>query len=290
MQDGFPLIVDVKRGSTEDGPGIRTTVFFKGCPLTCLWCHNPETINPRAEIGFYLKRCIGCGECAAACPESAITLDSPERIDRRRCNRCGSCVGACPSRALRKIGDCYDVQALFDLVMRDRVFYEVSGGGVTLSGGEPALWPVYAGNLLRKLKYEKVHTTLETCGYFDYAAVVENMLPWLDLVLFDFKIMDGAEHERCTGKRNERILENFARLLEYGVEIKPRVPLIPGYTDSRENVDATSKFLRGYGLPDCELLPYNPLGMSKWKVLGRERPAKAVAGEDGNSIERLHVE
>lgn len=273
MQENLPLIIDVKRGSTEDGPGIRTTVFFKGCPLSCVWCHNPETVDPHVEIGFYAKRCIGCGECAAVCPEGAVALESPGRIDRDRCTRCGECAGVCPARALRKIGERWELDALVGLILRDRVFYEVSGGGVTLCGGEPALWPVYAGSLLQRLKSEGISSALQTCGYFDYAAVEKHVLPWLDLVLFDLKIMDGGDHLRFTGKGNGLILDNFSRLLKCGVRVVPRIPLIPGFTTSHDNLTGIARLLSRCGLSEYELLPYNPTGLSKWRVLGKEPPA-----------------
>jgi pyruvate formate lyase activating enzyme len=269
MDDLFPLIVDVKRGATEDGPGIRTTIFFKGCPLSCVWCQNPETIDPRLEIGFFLKRCIGCGECVRACPKGAIEPDRTERIIRTNCSRCGACVDVCPSLALQRIGERYEVQALVDVILRDRVFYEASSGGVSLCGGEPALWPEYAGTLLRELKKEGIHTALETCGHFDYAAVEANMLPWLDLVLFDLKIMNSADHRRYTGKGNELILNNFIRLLDFGVEILPRTPLIPGYTASHENLTEIEHFLARHRITSHTILPYNPLGFSKWASLGK---------------------
>ena len=282
MDDKLPLIVDVKRGSTEDGPGIRTTVFFKGCPLSCAWCHNPETIDPYVEIGFYAQNCIGCGECAKACTEGAINLESPERIVRSKCNRCGECADACPSRALRKIGGWYEIPALVDIILRDRVFYEVSGGGVTLCGGEPALWPEYSGNLLKKLKAEGIHTALQTCGYFNFSAFDIHMLPSLDLVMFDIKVMDGADHARYTGKNNQLILHNFARLLDYGVEVVARVPQIPGYTESRKNLAEISRFLELHGINEYEVLPYNPLGSSKWGTLGKEQPLIRADGHNGD--------
>ena len=271
MNHRTPLIVDIKRGATEDGPGIRTTVFFKGCPLSCVWCQNPEAIDSREEIGFYANKCIGCGACAHACPNEAIALEENHRIVRAECLRCGACADACPARALRRIGRVYEIPALVDIILRDRFFYEASGGGVTLSGGEPTRWPVYAGALLRALKEKGIHTALQTGGHFDYEPVATAMLPWLDLVLFDLKIMDPSEHARYTGRGNERILDNFLRLLEHGVGILPRTPLIPGHTDSAENLSRIAGFLAEHHVDGHRLLPYNPLGQSKRESLGTTR-------------------
>lgn len=272
MSENLPLVVDVKRGATEDGPGIRTTVFFKGCPMACAWCQNPEAIAPFVEIGFYPRRCIGCDECAEVCPEGAVRTGSVERIDRSKCTRCGLCAQNCPARALREIGKYHEVDSLLEIILRDRVFYTTSGGGVTLSGGEPALWPDFVGKLLRRLKAENIHVVLQTGGCFEYAAFEEAILPWLDAVFFDIKILDRDEHYRHTGKHNDLILENFRRLLEEGVEVVPRVPLIPGYTISAANLSGIAGFLERCGFRDFPLLPYNSLGSAKWDRLGKPRP------------------
>jgi pyruvate formate lyase activating enzyme len=273
MQESLPLIVDIKTGSTEDGPGIRSTVFFKGCPLHCTWCQNPEAMDPQVEIGFYPRHCIGCFDCAEVCPEGAILKGEDERIDRSRCTRCGKCADVCPGKAIRRIGRHYEMDELLEHLLRDRVFYEVSGGGVTLSGGEPTLWPEYAGNLLRRLKQEGIHTALQTCGHFDYITFKEEMLPWLDFIMFDLKLIKTEDHIRWTGRDNQRILENFIRLLNGAVEIIPRIPLIPGFTTSEENLEGISSFLKSNGIRRCSLLPYNPLGLSKWENLGKNKPA-----------------
>jgi len=273
MVDSLPLIVDIKTGSTEDGPGIRSTVFFKGCPLQCTWCQNPEAVDPQVEIGFYPQCCIGCFDCEKVCPEKAILRGEHQRIDRSRCTRCGKCADVCPGKAIRRIGKYYEMDELLETLLRDRVFYEVSGGGVTLSGGEPTLWSQYAGDLLRRLKQEGIHTTLQTCGYFDYYAFTEEMLPWLDLIMYDLKLINAEDHLRWTGQDNERILQNFTRLLDRPVEMIPRIPLIPGFTASEDNLKGLSSFLKDNGIRRCSLLPYNPLGLSKWENLGKNRPA-----------------
>jgi pyruvate formate lyase activating enzyme len=288
MTELFPLLVDIKRGSLEDGPGTRTTVFFKGCPLSCLWCQNPEAMDPQVEIGFYPRHCIGCFDCEEACPEGAILKGEKERIDRSRCTRCGKCADLCPGKAIRRRGRYYEVDELLEHLLRDRVFYEVSGGGVTLSGGEPTLWPEYAGNLLRRLKQEGIHTALQTCGHFNYHAFKEEMLPWLDLIMYDLKLIKSEDHLRWTGQDNQRILENFSRLLNAPVEMMPRIPLIPGFTTSQENLEGISSFLKDNGVRRCSLLPYNPLGLSKWDNLGKNRPALPTAWMGNAQKESCH--
>jgi pyruvate formate lyase activating enzyme len=288
MQEFLPLIVDIKTGSTEDGPGIRSTVFFKGCPLHCTWCQNPEAMDPQVEIGFYPRCCIGCFDCAEVCPEGAVLKDGTERIDRSRCTRCGKCADVCPGKGLRRVGRYYGVDELVDTLLRDRVFYKVSGGGVTLSGGEPTLWPSYIGELLRRLKQEGIHAALQTCGYFDFYAFKEAMLPWLDLIMYDLKIIDCQDHLRWTGRDNERILHNFTRLLDASAEIIPRIPLIPGFTTSEENLEGISSFLQHNGVRRCSLLPYNPLGLSKWENLGKNKPGLPTSWMDKSQQETCH--
>jgi len=272
MRERLPLVIEIKRDSTEDGPGIRTTVFFKGCPLSCRWCQNPEAMDPRVEIGFYPQHCIGCFDCEQVCTEGAIIKGAEVRVDRFRCTRCGKCAEVCPGKGIRTIGRYYETEELLERLLRDRVFYEASGGGVTLSGGEPTLWPEYAGNLLKRLKHEGVHTTLQTCGHFEYALFKQEMLPWLDLVMYDLKLIDPEEHLRWTGRDNKKILENFRQLLKKNIKIMPRIPLIPDFTTSEENLQGISDFLKEHGVQQCSLLPYNPLGLTKWGRLGKTKP------------------
>lgn len=271
--DDFPLIVEIKRHSLEDGPGIRSVVFFKGCPLRCLFCHNPEAQEPGLEILFSPTECISCGACAEACPMGAASLGLTERIDRERCRRCGRCVQACPGRGLRQVGTFYPVEELAELLLRDRAFYRHSGGGITLSGGECSLYPGYVEPLLRLLKPAGVHVVLETSGFFSYETFRRRVLPLVDLIYYDLKIADPEAHARYTGRSNRRILENFRRLVQEGrVEVLPRIPLVPGVTATPENLAAIAALLRQEGIREAALLPYNPLGMEKLQTLGRPRP------------------
>jgi pyruvate formate lyase activating enzyme len=269
MKNSRPLVFDIKRGALEDGPGIRTTVFFKGCVLRCLWCQNPESIEAWPEIGFYAADCIRCGDCVAACKPGAINLDHPARIDRRRCDRCGDCVRACPGRGLRLIGKFYPVEELTAKLLRDRVFYDVSCGGVTLSGGEPTLHLDYLSCLLPALKQEGIHIAIQTNGFFDWPEF-EKVLNYLDLIMFDVKIAHPKEHLKYTGRENGLILENLARLLEARPDIVlPRIPLIPQMTATTRNLRAISRLLRGLKVTRCSLLPYNPTGFSKANHIGK---------------------
>ncbi len=269
-KDQRPLIFDVKRHALDDGPGIRTTIFFKGCPLRCVWCHNPESIDPGLEIGFYPSECIQCGDCVRACPTGAAQIDLPGRIDRVICRRTGTCAEVCPGRGLRQIGHFYEIDELLDIVLRDKVYYQTSNGGVTLSGGEPTLYTDYVSQLLQKLKSNGIHTTIETSGFFEWSQFNTKILGWLDLVLFDIKLADPELHLKYTGKRNDLILENLTRLMQKRPkDIIPRVPLIPGITTCPGNLEKISSMLREMGVRRCWLLPYNPLGFSKRKTIGK---------------------
>jgi pyruvate formate lyase activating enzyme len=269
----LPLVADVKRHSLEDGPGIRTVVFFKGCPLRCVFCHNPETQRRGPELAFFEEHCLRCGRCVAACPRGAAALEHPGRIARDACDRCGLCAEACPGRGLRQVGRYFPPERLIELLLRDLPFYRHSRGGVTLSGGEPTLFADYLAAVLPPLRAAGVHVALQTCGEFDYAPFAATLLPLVDLVYFDVKLADPEAHRRHTGVANGRILSNLARLVrEGGVPVHPRVPLVPGITTAAGNLAAIAALLREAGARDVTLLPYNPLGLAMAPRLGRPRP------------------
>jgi len=254
--NNLPLIVDIKRHSLEDGPGIRSVVFFKGCPLRCIFCQNPETQDPGLEIAFSPKECIQCGRCAEVCPQGAIDLEFPGRIHRERCIRCGECARICPGKGLRLMGAYYPAETLTEILLRDLPFYRHSGGGVTLSGGEATCYPDYLEGVLKRLKARGIHVVLETSGYFDYESFGQRILPYIDFIYYDVKIADPEVHRKYTGKTNRRILDNLCRLLrERGIEVHPRVPLIPGITTTRESLSAIVDLLCEAGAEDVSLLP-----------------------------------
>ena len=275
----WPLIVDIKRHSLEDGPGIRSVIFFKGCSLNCIFCQNPEAQDQDVEIAFTASDCISCGACLDACEENAVDLKLPHRIHRIRCNRCGKCADVCPGGGLRRIGERYSPQSLTEIVLRDYAFYRHSGGGITLSGGESTMYPDYVLSLLQLLKARKIHVALETCGYFEYPVFRENILPYLDLIFFDIKLIDSQSHRKLTGKSNQKILDNFRRLMsECEIEVRPRIPLIPGVTATRENLSAVLDFLCSAGADSITPLPYNPLGMKMRVNLGKPMPGNLPNG------------
>lgn len=267
----LPLIFDIHRFALHDGPGIRTTVFLKGCPLSCVWCHNPESIGKAPQIAVYPSRCVRCGACKDICPEGLISVDSHVEIDRGLCTACGKCADGCPATALRRVGETWSVEKLLELVMRDKHFFDASGGGVTVSGGEPTLWTAYLEDLLKGLKARQVHTAIQTCGMFDPDGFFQRILPYVDLVMYDLKLMDAAEHKKYTGRSNRRILENFVRLTrEAGDRVLPRVPLVPGITATRDNLPGIASFLSDLGYDRSCLLSFNPGGVDKRRIMGME--------------------
>jgi len=269
MKEPLPLIFAIHRFALDDGPGIRTTVFLKGCPLSCVWCHNPESMHPERELAFYPDRCIRCGTCRTVCREAAISDGTPLSIDRDRCTVCDRCAESCPSTAIRLLGEAYPLEKLHEILLRDRHFYAASGGGVTFSGGEPTLALNYLSAALQALKGSKIHTALQTCGLFDYDAFSRKVLPFIDLIFFDLKLIDAVDHKKYTGKDNAAILENFSRLTkEAGNRLLPRVPLVPGITATEGNLRAIATFLAERGHSRCDLLTYNPAGIEKRRILG----------------------
>jgi len=268
-----PLIVDIKRHSLEDGPGIRSVVFFKGCPLRCSFCQNPETQDATGEIAFSPQRCIDCGRCVEACEIGAVTRSTPTRILRQRCTRCGRCADACTTGAMRLVGVHYSVEALAEVLLRDAPYYRHSNGGVTISGGECTLYPDYLRSLLKFLKGHGIHVILQTCGQFHYETFQRKLLPHVDLIYFDVKLADPSTHRRHTGKPNQTILANLRRLLRTdAVTVRPRVPLVPAVTATKENLTAIVDLLCDAGARSVTLLPYNPIGLDMYAALGRPRP------------------
>ena len=274
------VIFNVQHYSIHDGPGIRTTVFMKGCALRCLWCQNPESQSTRPELFFDSEQCKGCGTCVQACPEGAIELyDGRSWTNRKLCMGAGKCAEVCPHEARNVMGRYVTAEEIFKQVAGDAIFYQRSGGGVTLSGGEPLAQPRFAMSLLKLCKDASIHTALDTCGYAPWD-MVRQVLDYVDLVLYDFKHMDPVEHEKCTGVSNDLILDNARKIHhELSIPILARVPIIPGYNDSVENIEATARFIAtelGNSIK-VHLLPYHRLGETKYERL--EKPGKSVSIE-----------
>jgi pyruvate formate lyase activating enzyme len=286
-------LFNIQRFSIHDGPGIRTTVFLKGCTLACAWCHNPESIAREPELVFFPHRCIGCRGCTEACPTGALTLEGERRQHRpERCRLCGRCADACVAGALVLEGREATVAEVIAEVLKDQPFYERSGGGVTLSGGEPLLQPDFAADLLARCRAHGLHTCLDTAAHAPWDAF-EAVLPHTDLVLLDLKLMDPERHRMATGVTNEVILANARRLggqdsrgrLSHTASLIVRVPIVPGWTDDDANLAAIAEFVRGFpNLDHVELLPYHRLAESKYLRLQRPYP---LEGTPPPSRERL---
>lgn len=266
------MILELKANSLDDGPGIRTVVFFKGCPLSCLWCHNPESKRTEAEISFAANDCIDCGTCREICHQQALSKINPFYIDRSKCNLCFDCIDSCPSQALTRVGKTMSTDEITDLVLKDKPFYDVSGGGVTLSGGEPTMFADYCGELLRKIKSHNISTLVETCGQFKFETFERLILPYTDIIYYDLKIFPTDLHRKYCGANNEQILENFTRLQKLSLtgrfSIKPRTPLIPGITDTENNLKLIADFLKQLGVNRIQLMQFNPLWYEKEQKLG----------------------
>ena len=272
------LVLSVQHFCLHDGPGVRSLVFLKGCPLRCVWCQNPESNRAGPERAFKAQKCIACGTCVDACPEQAI--DAPGLRDAARCRLCFTCVARCPSEALVRFGTARSADSVVDELRPELPLLTSSGGGVTLTGGEPTQHPEVALELTRALKALGVHVAMETCGHFrmaDAAALVAA----LDLVLFDLKPFDDQEHQRLCGASNVKAKENLRALAAAhregkGPPVWPRLPLVPGLTDGRENLLAWADFLRELGLSRLTLVPFHRLGEGKREWLGLP-PGPAVA-------------
>ncbi len=263
------IVFDIERNSYVDGPGIRTTVFFKGCNLACAWCHNPESQSPDAQLMFFGDKCTGCGACKKRCPNRLSS-----------CDLCGRCALFCPNDAREICGKEYTVDEILREVMKDRTFYANSGGGVTFSGGECMLQIDFLEQLLKKCKENALHTAVDTAGYVSYASF-ERILPYADMFLYDVKCADADRHKRYTGVSNELILSNLEKLLSAGARVWVRIPVIGGVNDTVEEMEAIRDRLRLCVPPErVELLPYHAMGEHKYAAIGRDVVSFSVPDEE----------
>ena len=286
------LIANIQGYSIHDGPGIRTVVFLKGCPLRCRWCANPENLLDRVRVGFLANLCQHCGRCAKVCPQGAILPDADRRIDREKCDECAKCVEACFYGALIRYGKGMTAEEVFDQVRRDKIFYDSSGGGVTVSGGEPLTHADFVAELFALCRGEGINTCVETRGCVPQAAF-EKVLSLTDTFYFDLKLMDSEMHREYTGQGNEQILSNARYLADSGANILFRQPLIPGVNSPEENVKATAAFSRSLGREDLalQLIPYHRMGTSKYAALDIPytlEDMKPMAAEEVEAVRALY--
>jgi len=258
------VIFDIKKYAIHDGPGIRTTVFFKGCPLRCKWCHNPESWLCRPQQSFHAVKCVGCGQCVQVCANGAISLVNGKAVTQTsKCKLCGNCVNACPTGARQVIGWQAGADEVIEQIEKDVIFYDQSGGGVTFSGGEPMMQPDFLCELLAMCKARGIHTVVDTTCYAE-PAIVEKVSKNADMFLCDLKHTDSDMHERFTGVANKVILENIKLLASKGTSIVIRLPVIPGFNDDSTNIEATARFAASLGnVTRIDVLPYNCGGLEK---------------------------
>lgn len=288
------LISSVQKYNMYDGPGIRTIVFFKGCPLRCKWCSNPEGLERKHQVMYKRSLCVDCGACVSVCPVGihSISPDTHEHVVNWKieCIGCRRCSDACPEGALNIVGDLKTISELMEIIEEDRMFYDMSGGGVTLGGGEVLMQPEAAANLLMVCKKEGINTAIETCGYAKWESLIQ-VAEFVDLFLFDIKHMNPERHFELTGVRNEIILQNLKELFNRRYNIKIRMPLLKGLNDSQEEIEEVVKFLTPY--KDCknfkgvDLLPYHKFGVNKYNQLGMDYPVFGDPSLSDEDLERI---
>ncbi|MCK9280960.1 MAG: glycyl-radical enzyme activating protein [Melioribacteraceae bacterium] len=266
------IIVDIQRFSIHDGPGIRTTVFLKGCPLNCKWCHNPEAINYNIQLSFNREKCLDCFKCISVCPSSVhFERAGKHEVNFSECNLSGRCLTVCPNKALTLTGKVRTVDKIIELILRDKDYYNNSGGGVTISGGEPMTQFQFTKQILKACKENEIHTTLDTCGHAPSDRYLD-IMPYVDLFLYDFKESDFQKHKEYTGVYNDLIQKNFNLLYDNGAKIILRCPIVPGFNDTEKHFHAISDIYRKFTkLHGIEIMPYHNIGLDKARKIGAEQ-------------------
>ncbi len=280
-------IFNIQKFSLHDGPGIRTTVFFKGCPLKCPWCQNPEGVNSSQVLFRHNRRCLGCKTCLGCCPREAITLKANgPRIDRNLCDLCFICVENCPAGVYEAAGKAVTVAEVIKEISKDLIIYEESGGGVTFSGGEPFLQPEFLLELLKGIKQIGIHTAIETCGHTSWENIKQT-LNYTDLYIYDLKLLDPLKCIKYLGVSGEIILDNLSALAESNAAIQVRIPVVPGITDDFNNIELISKLLSDCGIETAELIPYHNLAIAKYRDLDLEYKLSNLSKPQPESYERF---
>ena len=289
----YGKIFNIQKFSINDGPGIRTVIFFKGCPLKCAWCSNPESQEMNFQIVWDEKKCRHCETCVKTCPTTAIkNFDGKITVNHKNCSACGICVKNCPARALKLEGEKKSVDEVMKIILQDLPFYEESGGGVTLSGGEAMLQHDFAIELLKALKEKNIHTAIETTGYVSNEIFAE-VIKFLDLILFDIKHWDETKHKKKTGVSNVPILKNMKYAIDIGKEVLPRLPVIPNYNNSLDDAKKFSERLKEVGAKKVQLLPFHQFGENKYKMLGKNYEFTHVKGlhpEDLKDFQKIFLD
>lgn len=291
------IIFNIQRYSIHDGPGIRTTIFLKGCPLNCWWCQNPESQSSGQEMVFWGDRCIGCRACSTICPSNAIQIKNYIPItEKEKCILCGKCIEKCPALAREMIGETLTTKEVIKEIEKDLIFYEESGGGVTFSGGEPLGQSEFLERLLNACREKKIHTAVDTSGYISWE-ILNKINPKVDLFLYDLKLMDNERHKKYTGVSNEIILENLEKLSSVHNNIFIRFPVIPGINDDYQNIKEMGKFLSSLKIAQVNLLPYHYIGIDKYRRLGRncklvttQPPSKEKLSEISEILRKFNLD